>query len=97
MVDFVLDIVHYPYYCVFHAGYGCNIPNDIFEQINYKVIHELYPLTVLLPNDSNNGLVMSTFLHKMYQGNVGDTLINKIKLDNNKLDKIIEICPNFPK
>jgi len=100
MIDYALDAKPHQYYSVFNAGF--EVPEDMFLTIHKVMMEDLQPITILLPNSTNNGLTVSYFLHKILQGHhdcgIEHKLYNNdiIKVDPTTIKKITDICQNFP-
>ena len=101
MIDYVIDVKPYHYYSVFRAGF--KVPHDTFSTLNKLIIEDLKSITILLPNSTDNGLIVSYPLHKILQGHhdcgIEHKLYNNdvVKVDKSQIQSITEICPNFPK
>ncbi len=97
IIDMIINSKPLPYYSVFHARF--NIPQDFFSNINDKIYDNTLKFAILLPNSADNGMVVSTSIHKIYDGNKQSTLIEKIRKDKGDelLIPITQICPNCPK
>ncbi len=97
IIDMIIGSKPLPYYSVFHAGFS--IPQDFFSTINDRIYKNTLKFAILLPNSTNNGMVVSTSIHKIYDGNKQSTLLEKIKKDKGDelLIPITQICPNCPK
>ncbi len=96
-IDIILDAVHDNYYTVFQAGF--NVPINTFSQINDLFINRQLKYATILPNSTNNGLIVPFFIHQIIQGNKDKSFINKIKTEpkwKNHLIQICQIVQNFP-
>jgi hypothetical protein len=100
MIDYVLDVKPHPYYAVFRSGF--KVPSDTFETLNKHILDHLEPISILLPNNTNNGLIVFYALHKILQGHhdcgIEHKLYNNDVIKVNPIDvkRITDLCPNFP-
>tara|TARA_R110002051_G_scaffold29094_1_gene68228 strand:+ start:3407 stop:4189 length:783 start_codon:yes stop_codon:yes gene_type:complete len=95
-IDIVQEINPRQYYAVFHAG--CIVPFDFLETINYAVNELMLQFAMILPNSSEDGMVVPTSIHQYYGGNFSKKLEKKIEEDG-CLENMIPattICPSFP-
>jgi hypothetical protein len=72
------------FYTLSHTGYVYN--ENLFGELNERIVDNLEQIAVILPDEEGNGLVVSVMLHKGLLGNVGKLLT----------DKIIELKWNVP-
>jgi len=96
-IDIVQNINPKQYYVVFYAGFL--VPQGFFGEINYAVNELMLQFAMLSPNSSGNGMVVSSVIHKYYDGNSDKKLEQKIEEDG-CLENIIPITtllPSFPK
>lgn len=80
IVDFIVPFVDALVYSVYYAGFI--VPPMIFEEVNTKICDEFIHFIMLLPNKSNNGLMISQKIHKLYGGNKDMPLKTKLELDD---------------
>jgi len=79
IIDMIVPFVKVPIYTVFKAG--CNVPRMMFSYLNERVHKLQLNLILLTPDKYGNGMVVSTKIHETYQGNLNDTLENKLIKD----------------
>ena len=96
-IDIIQNINPKQYYAVFYAGFL--VPKDFFAVINHAVNEAMLQFAMLSPNSSGNGLVVSSAIHKYYDGNSDKKLEQKIEEDGclENIIPITTIFPNFPK
>ena len=96
IIDMVVSNDMFPYYSVFNAGF--KIPKDFFGTINARIYDNSLKFAVLLPNSTGDGMVVSSSIHKLYNGNSEESLLNKIKQDHGDelLIPITQICHSIP-
>ena len=95
-IDIVQSIAPKQYYAVFHAGFL--VPKDFFESINDAVNESMLQFAMLSPSSSGNGMVVSSTVHRYYDGNSDKNLEQKME-DDGCLENIIPITtilPDFP-
>jgi len=93
-IDMVISRHPYQYYFVCNSG--CEVPQNLFSSLNQKIVEELYPLTILAPNEAGNGLIVSYILHKIFQGNQDVGMLQKVATHTETpITTVTEICPNF--
>lgn len=95
-IDLVIDFEPMPIYSVFQSGF--DIPKNLFNTINNRIIHLEQPFAALL-GINNNGFVSYTNIHKKLNGNAEKPFIEKLKENvetPDLLQPITNICPNFP-
>lgn len=64
IIDMVIESNPMPYYSVFKSGF--KVPKKFFKTIDKKIYNNTLKFAVLLPNSSDNGMVVSTSIHKLY-------------------------------
>lgn len=96
-IDIILDFTHFDNYVVFQAGFV--VPQDTFSYIDRHIRDRTFPYLVLLPNSSNNGLLMPCSLHIALHGNQSTSIIDKIQKKESLSKRTVPIniaIPNFP-
>ena len=95
-IDIIQNINPKQYYAVFYAG--VLVPKDFFVEISNAVNESMLQFAMLSPNSSGNGLVVSSAVHKYYDGNSDRKLEQKIEEDGclENIIPITTILPTFP-
>ena len=95
-IDIVQNINPKQYYAVFYAGFI--VPSDFLEMINDAVNESMLQFAMILPNSSGDGMVVSSAVHKYYNGNSDEKLEKKIEEDGclENMIPVATICPSFP-
>lgn len=84
------------YYGVFQPGF--ELPPTLFSDLDNKINDEIFKFAALTPNKDGNGLIIPVAIHKLYSGNIGSSLLDKIKEDKweTMIHPISSIFPYFP-
>lgn len=76
-VDDIIGNKPRPYYGIFRAG--CEIPYNLFSDLDEKVMGEGFKFALITPNSNGDGYIVPTSIHIHYMGNVGVSLETKIR------------------
>jgi hypothetical protein len=84
------------FYCVFYSGF--DVPSDTMYNVNDFVNEKLNHFAMLLPNDSGNGMMVQSIVHKLCEGNSGLPLKEKMEQAEwkDKIIKMREVSQSFP-
>lgn len=94
IIDIIVPFVTVPIYTIFYAGF--KVPKYTFSRLNYKIHNKFLNFAVILPNSTNNGKIVSRFIHTYYQGNKDISLIKKLESEQCPLIQITKLFPSFP-
>ena len=96
IINIIIPFVSATLYTTFRGGF--EVPCNTFSELNKKIQDELLFFGMLLPNSTNNGMVVNQKLHTLYQGNKDTPLQQKLERDEcPNLVPLSQIISTFPK
>ncbi len=98
VVDDVVKQSPTQFYAVFQAG--CAVPPAMFNDLDIMVNDEDFVFGAIVPNESGSGLIVSSAIHRFLMGNLGESIVEKIRkqeCEKPMIYQVNDLFSYFPK